>query len=84
MAAAIASIELDDSVFDVASYALPIPTLDGHKAVQLEVRLSGSGPLDRTSTDDLALLEPARLGNQVRLIVVAESLGKSFSPESQT
>jgi hypothetical protein len=68
----------DDDVFDAASYNLPIPEVDGRKATHLRLTLSGCADLDRTSTDDLALLEAARLGSQIRLIVVGEFSGKSF------
>ncbi len=71
-------IELADDVFDAASYDLPIPKLDGRRATKLDVRFSGSGLLDRTSEDDLALLEAMRLGAPVRLIVVGQIAGKSF------
>lgn len=73
-----AAVEDDDSVFDASSYDLPIPAVDGYKAAKLELRFSGSGNLDRTSEDDLALLEAARLGEPVRLIVVGEFIGKGF------
>ena len=72
------AVDLDDAVFDVSSYDLNIPALDGYRAAKLELRFSGSGVLDRTSLDDLALLEAARLGEPVRLIVVGEFVGKGF------
>lgn len=75
-ATAVAPIEED--VFNAASYDLPIPELDGFTAVELELRFSGSGKLDRTSTDDLALLEAARLGHEVLLLVRGEINGKGF------
>jgi hypothetical protein len=75
---AVAPAELDDSVFDASSYALNIPTLDGRKATNLDIRFSGSGSLDRTSEDDLALLEAMRIGAPVRLIVTGTINGKSF------
>jgi hypothetical protein len=61
-----------------ADYALPTPELDGHKATRLDIRFAGSGELQRTSMDDLALLKAARLGLEVRLIVVGEISAKSF------
>jgi hypothetical protein len=71
-------LALDDEIFSAESYNLPVPTMDGYKAVSLELRFSGTGRLDRTSLDDLELLEADRLGNPVRLIVVGEFVGKGF------
>ena len=76
-APAIADEELED-LFDASEFDLNIPQLDGHRAVHLDLRFSGSAALDRTSDDDLALLEAARLGEPVRLIVVGEVGGKGF------
>jgi hypothetical protein len=70
---------LDDAVFDAASYDLNIPTLDGHRAVKLNIRFSGAGSLDRTSENDLALLEAARLGREVRLIVTGTIATKTYA-----
>jgi hypothetical protein len=82
---ALATETKSEAVYDLASYQLPIPEADGYKAAKLELRFAGSGQLDRTSIDDLALLEAARLGEPVRLIVVGEFVGKGFvSSESQT
>jgi hypothetical protein len=54
------AVVVDDSVFDAESYKLNIPMLDDRKATKLDIRFSGSGSLDRTSEDDLALLEAMR------------------------
>jgi len=54
-------LAVDDAIFSAESYKLDIPTLDGHRATHLDIRFSGSGSLDRTSEDDLALLEAMRL-----------------------
>jgi hypothetical protein len=70
--------ELDDSIFDAERYALPIPQIDGIRATRLDLRFSGSGTLDRTSDDDLKLLEAARLGSEVVLIVRGTFVGKGF------
>jgi hypothetical protein len=70
--------DIDESVFDASAYDLNIPTHDGFKAVTLDIRFSGAGSLDRTSEDDLALLEAARLGREIRLIVVGEVGAKGF------
>ena len=51
-----------DEIFSAESYKLNIPTLDDRKATKLDIRFVGSGPLDRTSEDDLALLEAMRIG----------------------
>ena len=50
-------LALDDEIFSAESSNLNIHTLDGLKATRLDIRFSGSGSLDRTSEDDLALLE---------------------------
>ncbi len=47
-------------------------------ATSLELRFSGAGLLDRTSADDLQLLEAARLGEPIRLIVLGEVGAKGF------
>jgi len=70
--------ELDDEVFSADAYALPVPKIDEHRATKLNIRFSGSGILDRTSEDDLALLEAMRLGREVRLIVTGSIAGKSY------
>ena len=72
------AIALDETVFSADSYKLNIPTLDGRKATQLDIRFAGSGSLDRTSEDDLALLEAMRIGAPVRLIVTGEISGKAY------
>ena len=72
------AVDLDDAVFDVSSYDLNIPSLDNRKATKLDVRFSGSGTLDRTSEDDLALLEAMRIGSPVRLIITGQISGKAF------
>jgi hypothetical protein len=71
-------LALDDEIFSAESYDLPIPKMDGYKAAKLELKFSGSGHLDRTSLDDVGLLEAARLGEPVRLLVVGEFVGKGF------
>jgi len=78
LATAPAPLEDDDSIFSADADNLPITKLDGRRATKLDVRFSGSGLLDRTSEDDLALLEAMRLGAPVRLIVVGQIAGKSF------
>jgi hypothetical protein len=72
------ALAVDDAIFDVELYKLNIPTLDDRKATKLDIRFSGSGSLDRTSEDDLALLEAMRIGAPVRLIVTGEISGKAF------
>jgi hypothetical protein len=75
------ALALDDEEFSLASYQQHeqhIPAMDGYRAVKLNLRFAGSGSLDRTSLDDLELLEAGRLGAPVRLIVVGEFVGKGF------
>ena len=36
-------LAVDDAIFSAESYKLDIPTLDGHRATQLDIRFSGSG-----------------------------------------
>jgi hypothetical protein len=72
--------ELDPSIFSPEAFELVgLPTMDGHRAVRLDIRFSGSGVLDRTSDDDLALLEAMRLGAPVRLIITGSISGKAYS-----
>jgi hypothetical protein len=78
-ATAFTPIALDDEIFSAESYKLNIPTLDGRKATKLNIRFSGAGSLDRTSEDDLALLEAARLGREVRLIVTGTIATKTYA-----
>jgi hypothetical protein len=53
--------------------------MDGRRATKLDIRFAGSGSLDRTSEDDLALLEAARLGREVLLIVTGTIATKTFA-----
>lgn len=74
------ALEIDEeAVFAPESYRLEVPTLDGHKAARCALRFSGSSALDRTSADDTELMRAARLGHEVRLIVVGNVSTKSFS-----
>ena len=66
------AIEPDEVTFSPAAYALAIPSLDGHRAARCQLHFSGSGKLDRTSADKVALMQAARLGEPIRLIVVGE------------
>jgi hypothetical protein len=68
----------DDEIFSASAYDLAAPKIDDRKATKLDIRFSGSGSLDRTSEDDLALLEAMRIGAQVRLIVTGTINGKTF------
>lgn len=69
----------DDETFSADAYInRPVPKMDGRRATNLDLRFSGSGTLNRTSDDDLALLEAARLGCEIRLIVIGEVSGKGF------
>jgi hypothetical protein len=78
MSATAIAPDIDEEIFSASAYDLNIPSLDGRKATNLDIRFSGSGSLDRTSADDLALLEAARLGAPVRLIVTGTINGKAF------
>jgi hypothetical protein len=69
----------EDEIFNASEFVLPVPELDGLKATKLNIRFAGSGSLDRTSEDDLALLEAARLGLEVRLIVTGTISTKTYS-----
>jgi hypothetical protein len=40
---------------------------------------AGSGKLDRTSADDVDLVRAARLGNEIRLIVVGRVATKAYA-----
>ena len=69
----------DDGIFDASSYDLPIPRLDGHKADRLSIAFSGGVELDRTSEDDLALVDELKLGAEVELRVTATVTKKGFT-----
>ena len=56
-----------------------IPSMDGHRASEVLVSFSGSGRLDHLNELDLVLLESARLGNEVLLLVRGRVVGKSFA-----
>lgn len=81
-----------EAAFDASVYDLPIPTEDGHKADKLVVSFSGSVELDRTSADDLDLVESLRLGREVTMRVSGPvtrkgfglSGGKDDAPETTT
>ena len=81
MSAVLESIDLESIDFDGKLDARRdrVPGLDGYKATNLKLRFSGFATLDQTSADDLELLAAARLGREVRLIVVAEGSGKGFT-----
>lgn len=70
---------LEDSTFSAEAYRVEIPTLDGHAARSIALRFSGSAKLDGTSADDVALLQAARLGREVRLIVVGTVGTKTYA-----
>lgn len=55
------------------------PSLDGRSAAAISLRFAGAAPLDATSADDVALLEAARLGAPVRLIVTGVVSTKSYA-----
>jgi hypothetical protein len=74
---------LSDSTFTPETYRLDIPTLDGHAARNLSLRFSGNAKLDGTRNDDVALLQAARLGKEVRLIVTGQVQTKSFSLDTK-
>ena len=73
------AIEPDEITFAPEAYRLEIPTLDGYRAANCALRFSGAGKLDRTSADDVELMRAARLGHEIRLIVLGTVATKSFS-----
>ena len=69
---------------ETSSYEMPIPRMDGFRASKPEIsRFSGAGLLDPMDEDELALLEAARLGAPVRLIVVGELRGQGLPSRSR-
>ena len=70
---------LDETTFASEAYKLNIPTLDGHAAKRISLRFNGKAKLDGTIADDAAILEAARLGASVRLIVTGQVSTKTFS-----
>ena len=69
----------EEAIFDASSYDLPIPTQDGHKADRLSIAFSGGVDLDRTSEEDLALVDELTLGKEVTLTVTAIVTRKGFT-----
>ena len=69
----------EEAIFDASGYDLPIPRLDGHKADRLSIAFSGGVELDRTSEDDLSLVEGLKLGHEVELRVIATVTKKGFT-----
>lgn len=72
------AVDVDEAAFSPENYKLDVPTLDGRRAAKCALTFSGSAPLDRTSTDDVALMSAARLGNEVLLLVRGEVAKKAF------
>jgi len=69
----------EEAIFDASSYDLPIPRLDGHKADRLSVAFSGGVDLDRTSEEDLELVDTLTLGKEISLTVTAIVTKKGFT-----
>jgi hypothetical protein len=69
----------DDAIFDAQKYDLPIPRLDGHKADNLSIAFSGGVSLDRTSEEDLDLVEMLTLGQEINLRITATVTKKGFT-----
>ena len=65
--------------FDTAAFELPIPRLDGQRADRVILSFGGSLELDRTSEEDLALIDSMLLGRDVKLTISANVAGKGFS-----
>jgi hypothetical protein len=72
-------LETDNAIFDATSYDLPIPSQDGHKADRLSVSFSGGVDLDRTSEEDLDLVETLTLGQEINLRITATVTKKGFT-----
>lgn len=60
-------------------HGVQVPGIDGYAATRLELRLSGTAQLRAGIEDDVALLEAARLGAPVRLIVNGYVAAKGFT-----
>lgn len=69
---------LEDEIAVSPAQRERLPSLDGHGATRLLLKFSGAGELDPLSNDDIELLEAARLGSEVRLLVVGEVSTKGF------
>lgn len=65
-------------LFDPKPFQLPIPKLDGTKADKLELKITGTIPLDPTSEADLALINSLMLDQDVTLHLEAQIQGKAF------
>jgi hypothetical protein len=78
------STELEDAVFDISSYDLPIPSIDGFKTSTLRLRFTGAGILiDRTDEIALGFLNALRMGQAVRLVVVGSVDTKQFRRQAR-
>lgn len=75
----IAPLTNDEAIFDASSYDLPIPSQDGRKADRLAIAFSGGVDLDRTSEEDLALIDTLVLGGEVELRITATVTKKGFT-----
>lgn len=79
MNTALLETALEGETFSVDGYQLDVPEIDGRVARNLTLRFAGNAKLDPTSGDDVALLQAARMGHEIRLIVVGTVAQKSFS-----
>jgi hypothetical protein len=73
------ALESDEIMFSPESYRLEVRSIDGYRAAKCSLRFGGSGSIDRTSADDVELMKAARMGSEVRLIVVGTVATKSYS-----
>ena len=69
----------EEPIFDASGYDLPIPRLDGHKADRLSIAFSGGVDLDRTSEEDLSMVDSLTLGREIELRVTAIVMKKGFT-----
>lgn len=83
MNTALLEAALEGETFSVDGYQLDVPQIDGRIARNLTLRFAGNAKLDPTSGDDVALLQAARLGHEVRLIVTGTVSTKSFSLDAK-
>ncbi len=70
---------VEDEIYNAVEYVLNIPELDGHQADTLTVSFSGQVELDRTSAEDLELIESLMLGRDITCSVVAVVAKKGFT-----
>ncbi len=73
-------VEQTDEIFDASKYDLPIPKDPrGRKADKVAIGVGGTLELDRTSEDDLELVNGLRSGSVKEVLLRASVAGESWT-----